>query len=128
MGGGSVFKINKDGSGYWALKKFSTTNGLSFHYNGVTLSKAYLYGNCSYGGVENKGGVFRIKTNGNNDRVPITSERNVGIGLNNSTEKLEVTGNVKAASYKYSSPKTYYYSVPASAFQSEFSGDNIGTG
>ncbi|MFM9909949.1 MAG: choice-of-anchor tandem repeat GloVer-containing protein, partial [Chitinophagaceae bacterium] len=63
-GGGSVFKINKNGSGYITLKEFSITSGLRYPYNGVTLSKGYLYGACGYGGVENKGGLYRIKTDG----------------------------------------------------------------
>jgi uncharacterized repeat protein (TIGR03803 family) len=62
-GWSTVFKINKDGSNYTRLKLFDNTE---IHYpdDGLTLSGSYLYGSCTYGGAENKGGVFRIHTDG----------------------------------------------------------------
>jgi hypothetical protein len=61
----------------------------------------------------------------NGPKVTIVPSGNTGIGTTNPSEKLEVTGNVKAASYKYTSPKTYFYSVHPSAFQAEFPTDKI---
>lgn len=64
-------------------------------------------------------------TTGNTPRLTVINNGNVGIGLTSPSEKLEVTGNVKATSYIYSSPKTFYYSVHPSAFQAELPSDNI---
>ncbi len=67
---GSVFKINKNGTGYSTLRLFSGSGGeLGYPYNGLTLSKGYLYGACGYGGSESKGGLFRIRTNGSGYQV-----------------------------------------------------------
>lgn len=67
---GSVFKINKNGSGYTELKIFTSAPGdLIFPYNGLTLKGNYLYGAGGYGGATNKGGIFRIKTDGSSYQV-----------------------------------------------------------
>lgn len=58
-----IFKMNRNGSNYTVLKLFDNAE-IHYPYNGVTLSGGYLYGSCGYGGTENKGGVFRIKTDG----------------------------------------------------------------
>jgi uncharacterized repeat protein (TIGR03803 family) len=68
-GGGGIFRMNRNGSGYLLLKEFPTSGDLMFPYNGVVLSKGYLYGLCAYGGAENKGGVFRIRTDGSGYQV-----------------------------------------------------------
>lgn len=68
--GGTVFKVNKDGTGYQVLKSFSGSGtDLSYPYNGVRLSKGYLYGCAGLGGTEGKGGIFRIKTDGTGYQV-----------------------------------------------------------
>ncbi len=51
--------------------------------------------------------------------------QNVGIGTINPTEKLEVTGNVKADSLKYTIPRTTYYSIPGASFRAERSTDTF---
>ena len=67
---GSVFKINKNGTGYSTLRLFSGSGGdLGYPYNGLTLLKGYLYGACGYGGSEGNGGLFRIRTNGSGYQV-----------------------------------------------------------
>lgn len=67
---GSVFKINKDGSNYTELKVFTSVPGeFNFPYNGLTLKENYLYGAAGYGGASNKGGLFRIKTDGTSYQV-----------------------------------------------------------
>jgi hypothetical protein len=58
------------------------------------------------------------------ERMRITSSGNLGIATSNPTEKLEVNGNIKAQSYKLSTPKTSYYSVPPTAFRA-MSGSNV---
>jgi uncharacterized repeat protein (TIGR03803 family) len=68
-GTGVVFRINKDGTGYTLLKSLDGGTQLGYPYNGVTLAGNYLYGACGYGGAENKGGVFRVRTDGANYQV-----------------------------------------------------------
>jgi hypothetical protein len=60
-----------------------------------------------------------------NETMRIKGTGNVGIGTVTPSEKLEANGNVKATSYKYSTPKTYYYSVPPCAFDKERDSDTI---
>jgi len=67
---GSIFKINKNGTGYSTLRLFSGSGGdLGYPYNGLNLAKGYLYGACGYGGSENNGGLFRIRTDGSGYQV-----------------------------------------------------------
>lgn len=51
--------------------------------------------------------------------------QNVGIGVPAPAEKLDVAGNVKANSFKYTSPRTNFYVVPAALFQKQAESDNI---
>jgi len=44
---------------------------------------------------------------------------NTGIGVANPTNKLEVAGVITANSFQFTSPKSYYYSIPPSAFVSK---------
>jgi hypothetical protein len=59
------------------------------------------------------------------ERMRVRGNGNVGIGTNNPLEKLEVNGNIKASSYKFPAVRTYYYSVPPSAFRQVASQDVI---
>jgi uncharacterized repeat protein (TIGR03803 family) len=68
--GSTIFKINKDGTGYAVIKRFndgaaSLTNPLC----GLILSGDRLYGTCSGGGPVNYGGIFSLKTDGTNYQV-----------------------------------------------------------
>lgn len=51
--------------------------------------------------------------------------QNVGIGTTTPSEKLEVAGNVKAGSFKYTSPKMSYYSVNEAAFRPRNSTETV---
>ncbi len=62
------------------------------------------------------------------ERMRIKGNGNVGIGTNNPVEKLEIAGNVKANTFKFSSAKTYYYSIPPTAFRAAWSADITGAG
>jgi uncharacterized repeat protein (TIGR03803 family) len=73
-GNGSVFRVNKDGTGYLTLKNFSpvTFNGIGASTNsdgasplgGLISSGDTLYGTTSAGGFWGLGTVFSLKTNG----------------------------------------------------------------
>lgn len=54
--------------------------------------------------------------------------QNVGIGTTTPSEKLEVTGNIKADAFKYASPKTFYYSINEAAFKGRNSAETVITG
>jgi len=89
----------------------SKENGLLFGLNSNNAHGGIIYNNPSaLGGL-----LFR--TNGNVNRMVIDQNGNVGIGTTNPTEKMQVNGNVKANSFEYTSPKTFYYSIPPSGFR-----------
>jgi uncharacterized repeat protein (TIGR03803 family) len=62
-GNGTIYKINKDGTGYTILKTFSSSD-IFTPYDGLLLDNGWLYGTCGFGGAEGKGGVYRIHSDG----------------------------------------------------------------
>ena len=54
-----------------------------------------------------------------------SSAQNVGIGAPNPVEKLQVAGNVKADSLKYTTPRITYHSIPGASFRAERSTDTF---
>jgi uncharacterized repeat protein (TIGR03803 family) len=70
--GGSVFKINTDGSGFKTLHSFSTTlpsfPGTNSDGNrpegDLTTDGTTLYGTAVYGGTNGNGAIFKINTDG----------------------------------------------------------------
>jgi len=97
------------GTGTNGTAVFRGTQYLS-HFNYSTTENTYIRGG--------KDGAYVLL----ND---VPGMGNVGVGLPNPSEKLEVSGNVKAASYKFTTAKTYYYTVPASAFRPEDNSDRV---
>ena len=61
--GGTVFKINTDGTGYTILHKFTTPEGTILMAN-VSLSGSTLYGVASSGGAGGGGTIFKVNTDG----------------------------------------------------------------
>ena len=63
---GTVFKLNKDGSGYIVLHTFTITIGADALWPSrlVHGSDSALYGTTYYGGDNNVGTVFRLKKDG----------------------------------------------------------------
>lgn len=51
--------------------------------------------------------------------------QNIGIGLNNPSEKLQVAGSVKADAYKYTNPKIGVISIPAASFSKQFESGSL---
>jgi uncharacterized repeat protein (TIGR03803 family) len=62
-GGGTLFKINTDGTGYKILHWFTNTPDGSSPQSELLLSGSTLYGTTAFGGTGN-GTVFSINTNG----------------------------------------------------------------
>jgi hypothetical protein len=75
---------------------------------------------------------FQFRNNGNLTRMVINSAGNVGIGTAEPSEKMEVSGNIKANNYLYPIPKTFHYTISGSDFFTERSTDtvlfNLGSG
>jgi uncharacterized repeat protein (TIGR03803 family) len=63
-GGGTVFKVNTDGTGFTNLHSFTAgnTNLDGAHPAGLVLSGTILYGTAQYGGTAGNGTVFSVKT------------------------------------------------------------------
>jgi uncharacterized repeat protein (TIGR03803 family) len=65
---GTIFKINKDGTGATVLKSLGLVIGGGEQPNGTLLQAmdGQLYGTAALGGVDGFGAVIRISTNGTN--------------------------------------------------------------
>lgn len=68
-GGGTIFSLNIDGTGFNVLHNFAVDGGWTNSDGGtpaagVILSGDTLYGTASTGGVNGKGTVFKVKTDG----------------------------------------------------------------
>lgn len=105
---GEKISLYGDGDSYgFAVEPYT----LRIHTDAFPSDIVFGYGN-GFGFFEN----VRMKGSGN-----------VGIGTPNPTYKLEVNGSIKAAdwvvanSFRLANPKTYYYTVPSSAFHSMYS-------
>ena len=63
---GTVFKLNRDGSGYGVLYHFGSSvgDGLQPFAGVVEGSDGVLYGTACYGGVSNNGTVFKLNKDG----------------------------------------------------------------
>jgi len=71
LGNGSIFKVNRDGSGFTTLHGFEVLDYLSNinadgigPFGGLVLSGNTLYGTTSFGGNSGDGVVFKINTDG----------------------------------------------------------------
>ena len=61
---GTIFSIDTNGNGYRDLLDFNDTNGGEPYYTTLVLSRGTLYSMTQTGGVNNRGCVFGIDTNG----------------------------------------------------------------
>jgi uncharacterized repeat protein (TIGR03803 family) len=67
--GGTVFKINTDGSGFKLIWNFDSATDGGSPQGDLILSGGTLYGTTSGGGVNGGGTVFALGTNGDNFTV-----------------------------------------------------------
>lgn len=69
-GAGTLYRVNKDGSNFTVLKVLGlSSSDLFYPYSGFLQAGACLYSTCGYGGIENKGGIFRIRKDGSGYEV-----------------------------------------------------------
>jgi uncharacterized repeat protein (TIGR03803 family) len=61
---GTIFCLNKDGSGYTVLKQFAAGNDGTAPYGGFVTDGTVLYGTTSRGGASDSGTVFKLNTKG----------------------------------------------------------------
>jgi uncharacterized repeat protein (TIGR03803 family) len=61
---GTVFKMKTDGTGFRSLYNFSGRDGASPQAAMIQGLDGFLYGTTSFGGINNLGTVFKIKTDG----------------------------------------------------------------
>jgi uncharacterized repeat protein (TIGR03803 family) len=105
LGGGTLFKINTDGTGFAVLKHFDSISnwGDGFYPEGnLTLSGQTIYGLTSSGGANNQGTIFSVNTSGSNYSVlknfaasnGVYSGVYMGITLSSNTLYGTTVGNV----------------------------------
>ena len=76
-GGGTVFAVDTDGTGFTTLHRFSGGDGAN-SFSGVVLSGNSLYGTTRFGGASGNGTVFRIS-------LPVTPPQ---LEINSSEENV----------------------------------------
>jgi uncharacterized repeat protein (TIGR03803 family) len=64
VGGGTLFRINTDGTGFTNLHNFNSGSGGAFPQGGLILSGNTLYGEANNGGSGGTGAVFSVTTDG----------------------------------------------------------------
>ncbi|MEP7142610.1 MAG: hypothetical protein ABI707_07060 [Ferruginibacter sp.] len=135
-----------NGNGYFRgnLGVNNITPQFPLSFNGSLGDKISLWtdGTATHYGLGVQSGLLQIfsKTNVDDigfgygsstaftERMRIKGNGNVGIGTTNPTEKLVVSGNIQASTFKYSSPKTFYYSVNEAAFRPRNSAETVISG
>ncbi|MBX2963124.1 MAG: T9SS type A sorting domain-containing protein [Cyclobacteriaceae bacterium] len=65
IGGGVIFKIDKNGTGFTVLKNLSMESGINPYGSLIEGSDGFLYGTTSGGGINNVGVIFKISKSGN---------------------------------------------------------------
>ncbi len=63
-GGGTLFKIKTDGTGYFTLLNFEGTVNGSNPYSSIITDGTFLYGTTRHGGANDLGTIFKIKPDG----------------------------------------------------------------
>jgi len=74
-GGGTIYEINLDGSGYNVLHSFNGADGSGPTNAALAVSGSTLYGMTNFGGSHNLGTVFEINTDGSGFQKPALIRR-----------------------------------------------------
>jgi hypothetical protein len=133
----NIPRVTIDAPGNMGIGTVNPTNPLSFPP--VLSKKISLYpGASGDAGLGVSGNLLKIYAdhpnadvafgyddyvNGFIERMRVRGNGNVGIGQTNPSEKLQVSGNIKADSFKYSTPKTFFYNLSGSDFRGFLSRD-----
>jgi hypothetical protein len=123
----SPLVVENNGHTYINILSPSANEGaILFGQPGSSANGVIMYNNA---GTING---FQFRNNGNLTRMVITNTGNMGIGILNPAEKLEVAGNIKADSFAYTNPKTRHYTISGADFVTTRSTDtvlfNLGSG
>jgi hypothetical protein len=106
-------------------EKLSVVTGLGYgisHSVGSQKLSTYIdNGGVWLGSVSNDPLFFY--TNNGTAQLSLLQNGNIGIGTNGPVEKLDVSGNIKANNFLYSSPITDYYSISGADFRSVLSSE-----
>jgi uncharacterized repeat protein (TIGR03803 family) len=68
-GNGTIFKINTNGTGFAVLKRLTRSEGTEPKGTLIRATDGALYGTAKYGGLDQRGTIFKINTNGTGFRV-----------------------------------------------------------
>jgi len=92
---GTIFKVNKDGTGFALLHSFAGggTDGDS-PYGSLILKGSFLYGMTIYGGASGKGTIFRINKNGTGFALLHSFSGNAADGANPFYSSLLLKGSM----------------------------------
>jgi uncharacterized repeat protein (TIGR03803 family) len=92
-GGGTVFSINPDGSGFQLLHEFGATPSDGRYPNSslVLGTDGFLYGATELGGASNLGALFRVSTDGLSYQVLHTFSGGGGDGANPGAPLIQAT-------------------------------------
>jgi uncharacterized repeat protein (TIGR03803 family) len=91
LSGGTVFKVNMDGTFFTILKSFSTSSGLGENYPQYALTQATdgtLYGVTQFGGASNLGSLFKLKPDGSGYGVVHSFSNGTSDGFNPGTPPI----------------------------------------
>ncbi len=119
--GGTVFKINKDGTGYTTLKVFGDTGDGRLPYAAVVQgSDGTLYGTTYSGGTNNDGTVYQINTNGTGYARLYSFTGGTDGGSPNAPLIQGSDGSIYGASYYGGGGGLYRINGPVAAVQKTF--------
>jgi uncharacterized repeat protein (TIGR03803 family) len=102
-GGGTVFRLQTDGSGFTNLHSFGYASGDGAQPNGLLLSSNTLYGSASVGGTNGSGTIFSVNTDGSGFTVlyaigpqtfDVTNSSNIDPDGSDLLSPLVLAGNV----------------------------------
>ncbi|MEJ0030539.1 MAG: choice-of-anchor tandem repeat GloVer-containing protein [Bacteroidota bacterium] len=78
---GTVFKINKDGSGFTKLADFTGTTG-GYAYGNLVSDGTFLYGAGREGGASSRGVIFKVKMDGTSSTTLLNFDGSNGAAPN----------------------------------------------
>ena len=78
-GQGTVFRLNRDGSGHTILASFNGTGGSALYAGVIEGQDGYLYGTTNRGGSANQGTLFRVRRDGSGYAVLLSFQGATGV-------------------------------------------------